>query len=119
MGGIDCESGITGGFAPAPEPGVVPWLTSAGVVLGMVALGFGICVGAALGSVPGVAEVPPLGVGGPASGCPDAGGIFVLDGSATWPLLPNPDWLLPAGFAGVGLGVSSFDVGALLPNGLR
>jgi hypothetical protein len=90
----------------------------------MVVVGLGACADPVLGSVPGVAVPDALGGGGPASGCPDAGGIFVvLIGSATWPApLPvplKPDWVLSLGFTMRGRGVSSFDAGALFPNGLR
>ena len=115
-----------GGVAPEPPPGVVSGVGVAGVVVGMGVRGGdavfapGMLPGtvepgvAVLGSVPGVAVlVPELGGGGPASACPGAGGIFVvLIGSATWA------WL-SVGLAGRGRGVSSFDVGALFPNGLR
>jgi len=125
-------SGIVGGVAPAPEPGVVPWVGVLGVVvgIGVVRIGAGVPAAvpgavapvapgvglAGLGS-PGVALFTELGGGGPASGCPCAGGIFVvLIGSLTW---PAPLLSVGFGFTMRGVGVSWLDVGALFPNGLR
>ena len=124
-------SGIVGGVAPAPEPGVVPGVGVLGVVvgIGVVRTGAGVPAavpGAVAPVVPGVGLVElgspgvapsELGGGGPASGCPVAGGIFVvLIGSLTW---PAPLLSVGFGFTMRGVGVSWLDVGALFPNGLR
>ena len=118
-------SGIVGGVAPAPEPGVVPGVGVLGVVFGMVVVRAGAGVPAAVpgavapvvaGSVPGFPPLAELGGGGPASGCPVTGGIFVLVGSPTW---PAPLLSVGFGFTMRGVGVSWLDVGALFPNGLR
>jgi hypothetical protein len=105
----------------APVPGVVP-----GAVVG-VAPGVGVERGwARPGSGrsltrSGFTVVVPLGGGGPASGRPDIGGIFVLVGSLNAPL---PVALVPGGVGSTGRGGTksgrlSFMFGAFVPNGLR
>jgi len=107
------------GVASVPDVLPAPGVAVLGVVPGVAVAG-GVSGGGA--TTVGL-ELVALGGGGPASGRfgAGAGGIFVLVGSPSGPLLVVPPgiWFCCDGFGGAKLGVPSLALGASAPNGLR